>query len=79
MSRKLKDCIQVSVYEEVDGRTRTPLKKKQKVRGKQGRRERGSSKILGRPGGVGSSETLHSLGRLMVSSPLLADTKQGAS
>lgn len=30
MSRKLKDCIQVSVYEEVDGRTRTPLKKNRK-------------------------------------------------
>ena len=69
MSRKLKDCIQVSVYAGGRRQDTDPSLKKQKVRGKQGRRERGSSKILGWSEDVKSSEMLHSFGRLMVCVP----------
>lgn len=70
MSRKLKECMQVSVYTGGRRQDTDPSLKKQKSARKAGAaREIGSSKILGWSEDVKSSEMLHSFGRLMVCVP----------
>lgn len=70
MSRKLKECIQVSVYAGGRWQDTDPSLNKQKSARKAGAaRERGNSKILGWSEDVKSSEMLHSFGRLIVCVP----------